>query len=165
MKEEILSHPQFPSLLTLSDVMEKYRISTLPLKIGKEKLDQIPTPCIVQVRVQGKEFFQTLSHISEKSLAGHDEKRKEFKISREDFLKKWTGGVLLVEKNDNSVEPGIEERIWKAKTQTFLIAGLALFALLAMGTGLNEMMGDGYGLAAAGYLLLKLSGLGISGLI
>ncbi|MFO7825473.1 MAG: VKOR family protein, partial [Cyclobacterium sp.] len=64
LKEEILSHPQFPSLLTLSDVLEKYHISTLPLKVGKEKLDQIPMPCIVQVKVQGKEYFQTLSHIA-----------------------------------------------------------------------------------------------------
>lgn len=36
LKEEILSHPHLPSLLTLSDVMEKYNISQVPLKIGKE---------------------------------------------------------------------------------------------------------------------------------
>ncbi|MFC4873447.1 cysteine peptidase family C39 domain-containing protein [Negadavirga shengliensis] len=165
LKEEVLSHPHFPSLLTISDVMAKYNISQVPLKIGKEKLDAVPLPCIVQVSVQGKDFFHTLSHISDNTLAGHDEKRKEFKINKEDFLNIWTGVVLLVEKNDNSAEPGIGERIWKAKIQTLLIAGIALFALSAMGFGWNEMMGSGYGLAAAGYLLLKLSGLGISGLI
>lgn len=165
LKEEILSHPQFPSLLTISDVLEKYHISTLPLKIRKEKLDQIPTPCIVQVRVQGKEFFQTLSHIAEDSFSGYDETGKVFNVSREDFLSIWTGVVLIVEKNDNSAEPGIEESIRKEKIQTFLIGGLALFALLALGFGWKEMIGTGYGLAVAGFLLLKLSGLGVSGLI
>jgi thiol-disulfide isomerase/thioredoxin len=165
LKEEILSHPQFPSLLTISDVLEKYHISTLPLKIGKEKLDQIPTPCIVQVRVQGKEFFQTLSHIAEDGFSGYDETGKVFKVSRKDFLSIWAGVVLVVEKNDNSAEPGIEERLQKEKTQTFLISGLALFALLALGFGWPDMIGTGYGLAAAGFLLLKLIGLGVSGLI
>jgi len=165
LKEEILSHPHFPSLLTLSDVMEKYQISTLPLKIGKEKLDQIPTPCIVQVRVQGKEFFQTLSHIAEDSFSGYDETGKAFKVSREEFLNTWTGVVLAVEKSEHAAEPGIDERLQREEIQTFLIAGIALFALLAMGFGWNEMSGTGYGLAVAGFLLLKLSGLGISGLI
>ena len=165
LKEEIISHPQFPSLLTLSDVLEKYHISTLPLKIGMEKLDQIPTPCIVQVRVEGKEFFQTLSHIAEDRLAGHDEMGKTFNVSREDFLNTWTGVVLAVEKNDNSAEPGIEESIRKEEIQTFLIAGMVLFALIAVGFGWNDLMGTGYGFATAGFLLLKLSGLGISGLI
>lgn len=164
LKEEILTHPQFPSLLTLSDVLEKYHISTLPLKIGKEKLDQIPTPCIVQVRVQGKEYFQTLSHIAEDSLAGHDETGKAFKVRREDFLNIWTGVVLAVEKNENAAEPGIKESIQREKIQTFLIAGMVLFALIAVGFGWNDM-GTGYGPAAAGFLLLKLIGLGISGLI
>jgi nitrate reductase NapE component len=165
LKEKILSHPQFPSLLSISDVLENYRISTLPLMIGMEKLDQIPTPCIVQVQVEGKEFFQTLSHITEDRLAGHDEMGKTFKVSREDFLNTWTGVVLAVEKNDNSAEPGIEESIRKEEIQTFLIAGMVLFALIAVGFGWNDLMGTGYGFATAGFLLLKLSGLGISGLI
>jgi thiol-disulfide isomerase/thioredoxin len=86
LKEEILSHPQFPSLLTISDVLEKYHINTLPLRIGKEKLDQIPLPCIVQVRVQGKEYFQTLSHITGDSFSGYDKMGKAFKVSKEDFF-------------------------------------------------------------------------------
>jgi thiol-disulfide isomerase/thioredoxin/F0F1-type ATP synthase assembly protein I len=165
LKEEILSHPQFPSLLTISDVLEKYHISTLPLKVGKEKLDQIPMPCIVQVRVHGEEFFQTLSHIAEDSLAGYDETGKAFKVGREDFLNIWTGVVLAVEKNDDTAEPGIKESIQREKIQTFLIAGMVLFALIGVGFGWNDLMGTGYGLAAAGFLLLKLIGLGISGLI
>jgi thiol-disulfide isomerase/thioredoxin/uncharacterized membrane protein len=165
LKEEILSHPQFPSLLTISDVLEKYHISTLPLKIGKEKLNQIPTPCIVQVRVKGNEFFQTLSHISEDSLAGYDETGKAFNVNREDFLNIWTGVVLAVEKNENAAEPWIEERLQKEKIQTFLIAGLVLFALLALGFEWSDLMGSGNGFAAAGFLLLNLIGLGISGLI
>jgi len=165
LKEEILSHPQFPSLLTISDVLEKYHISTLPLKVGKEKLDQIPMPCIVQVRVHGEEFFQTLSHIAKDSLAGYDETGKAFKVGREDFLNIWTGVVLAVEKNDDTAEPGIKESIQREKIQTFLIAGMVLFALLALGLGWRELMGIGYEIAAAGFLLLKLIGLGISGLI
>ncbi|WP_339905781.1 vitamin K epoxide reductase family protein [uncultured Cyclobacterium sp.] len=165
LKEEILTHPQFPSLLTLSDVLEKYHISTLPLKIGKEKLDQIPMPCIVQVRVQGKEYFQTLSHIAGDIFSGYDEMGKGFKVSREDFLNSWTGVVLAVEKSDHAVEPRIEVRLQKVKIQAFLTGGLVLCALIAVGFGWNDLMETRYGLAAAGLLLLKLSGMGISGLI
>jgi len=165
LKEEILSHPQFPSLLTLSDVLEKYRISTLPLKIGKEKLDQIPMPCIVQVKVQGKEYFQTLSHIAGDSFSGYDETRKAFNLNRKDFLNSWTGVVLAVEKSEHAAEPGIEAHLQREKSQNFLIAGMVLFALIALGFGWSEQMGTGYRIAAAGLLLLKLSGLSVSGLI
>ncbi len=57
LKEEVLSHPHFPSLLTISDVLEKYNISHVPLKIGKDKLAEVPLPCIVQVSVLGNNFF------------------------------------------------------------------------------------------------------------
>ncbi|WP_114748976.1 vitamin K epoxide reductase family protein [Pleomorphovibrio marinus] len=165
LKEEVLSHPHFPSLLTVSDVLEKYNISQVSLKIGKEKLDEVPLPCIVQVSVQGTNFFHALFHISEKTVSGYDEKGKEIKVDREAFMKSWTGVVLVVERNENSAEPGIEERVLQGKIKAFLMGGIALFAFISIGSGLIEMMGSWYWLAGFGYLVLKMAGLGVSVLI
>ncbi len=165
LKGEVISHPHFPSLLTISDVLEKYKISHVPLKIGKDKLAEVPLPCIAQVAVRGKEFFHTLTHISEKSVDGYDELGIENKVSREDFLKMWTGVVLLVERNEDSAEPGIEERTRQDKIRKLLIGILALFVLLGLGMGIMELSGSGYRFLAFGYLVLKLIGLGISALV
>lgn len=42
LKDALLSHPHYPSLLAIADTLDKYGISQLAVKIGKEKLDQVP---------------------------------------------------------------------------------------------------------------------------
>ena len=124
LKECILSHPHFPSLLAISDTFEKYNISQLPLKIAKEKLDQVSLPCIVQVSKAGKELFYTLTELTPTEIVFYDETGNKNFIGKDEFLKIWNGIVILVEKNEDSVEPNIEEKLKVKRVRTFLIAML-----------------------------------------
>jgi hypothetical protein len=47
LKDMHLSHPYFPSLVAISDTVDKHDLRHMPIKIGKEKIDQISLPCIV----------------------------------------------------------------------------------------------------------------------
>lgn len=40
----ILSHPEHPSLLCISDTLEKYGIESLAVKVNIEKLYKLPLP-------------------------------------------------------------------------------------------------------------------------
>lgn len=165
LKENVLSHPHFPSLLCVSDVLEKYKISQASVKLGKDRLNEVPLPSIVQVSVGGKEFFHTLTHISEETVTRYDEHGKENEVSRKEFLKMWTGVALLVERNEDSAEPGISERIQQRKIRTTLSGILVLFVLIGLGMGLNELVKNEDLLFAYSFIFLKSAGLVISVLV
>lgn len=165
LKEEVLSHPHFPSLLCISDVLEKYKISQASIKIGKNRLDEVPLPSIVQVSVRGKVFFHTLTHISEETVTRYDEHGKENEVPREDFLKMWTGVTLLVERSEDSAEPGMGDRIQQKRIRITLMGILVLFVLIGLGMGLNELVRNGNLLFAYSFILLKSAGLVISVLV
>lgn len=165
LKDEVLSHPHFPSLLCISDVLEKYKISQASVKLGKDRLDEVPLPSIVQVSVRGKKFFHTLTHISEETVTRYDEHGKKNEIPRKEFLEMWTGVTLLVERNEDSAEPGIGDRIQQRKIRTTLMGILVLFVLIGLGMGLNEFVRNGNLLFAYSFILLKSAGLVIAILI
>jgi uncharacterized membrane protein len=165
LKEEVLSHPHFPSLLCISDVLDKYKISQASIKIGQDRLDEVPLPSIVQVSVRGKGFFHTLTHISEETVTRYDEHGKENEVPREDFLKVWTGVTLLVERNEDSAEPGMGDRIQQRRIRITLMGILVLFVLIGLGMGLNELVRNGSLLFAYSFILLKSAGLVISVLV
>lgn len=161
LKDVVLSHPYFPSLLAISDTLGKYDLSQVRVKIGKEKLDQVTLPCIVQVVGPGMDLFYTLIEFSGNKAVFFDENGKKTSTGREDFLNKWTGVTLLVERNEDSAEPGIEERLKKKrlKTMLFTVLSLSVAIWLVLGLSLGEITSLS---ETAGYLLLKVAGLAVS---
>ena len=163
IEDSIMSHPEYPSLLSITDTLEKYQMETLGVKIGTDKLREIPLPGIVQIKDMGNEVFCVLDSISNGEVSYFDDKGKPAKISEEKFHEHWTGICLLVEKTEETKEPGIEKRISSKRVLTFLkVAVSVLFvgwtAISFVG---SEIISDaGTALFAGVYLLLKTIGLG-----
>lgn len=167
LQDAVFSHPYFPSLLTVSDTLDKYNLSQMPIKIGEEKLGQVPLPCIVQVSGPGMDLFYTLTKLSENEVVYFDENGNRTSTGRENFLSRWAGVALLVEKNEDSAEPGIEERLMKKRLKTMLFTVLSIAAALWLVldlffgevASLNE---DLPLITTTGYLLLKATGMVVS---
>ncbi len=111
IKDNILSHPDYPSLLSVSDTLEKYNIDTLAIKINAERLEEAPLPYIVQVEERNNPLFYVLTKIDKNTIAYYNENNKIFNETKDGFLSKWTGICLLVEKTESSQEPNIEQSI------------------------------------------------------
>lgn len=47
--KDITEHPNYPSLLSISDTLRSYNVDTLPIKTSHIHLSQLPTPFIAQV--------------------------------------------------------------------------------------------------------------------
>ncbi|MEP5338179.1 MAG: cysteine peptidase family C39 domain-containing protein [Algibacter sp.] len=129
VKESILSHPDHPSLLSISDTLEKYQIEILAVKIDANKLNEMPMPSIVQVEINRQPLFFVLQNVFDNNVSYYDDKNKLKESSKEDFLKLWTGICLLVEKTDQSKEKDIEKKLVAKRTQKVLLGSIALLLL------------------------------------
>ena len=129
LKEKILTHGEYPSLLSIADTLDDYNVNSAAFKINRERFDDLTTPCIVQVFKEGTPFFYLLKSISGDDISYYDNTGKLFKGPKEAFLKLWTGICLLAEKTEKSKELGIE-KTKKTKRLFFLLTSISLALLL-----------------------------------
>lgn len=164
VEDTVLSHPEHPSLFSISDTLDKFNIETLAVKIEEDKYSCLPFPFFVQVKKQRQSLFYVIDYFDEKVVKYYDEMNRKLTKAKDDFLKLWTGVCLLVEASNKSKEEGIEQKIAKKRIHNFLIGSVV--SLFLVWTILNLINSEITISAASsifflGYFLLKLIGLGI----
>lgn len=168
IEDYVLSHPNYPSLLTVSDTLQKFKIETLAINISFEKIQEIPLPCITQVKKEGSSLFVILNKISEENIEYFDDKNRTIKVAKEQFFKIWTGICLLAETTEDSGEIDIEKKlISKILLNVLKISvGLLLFAWILI-TFINSETINNFIPASyiAIYTILKIIGLTVGGLL
>lgn len=168
VEDTILSHPEHPSLLCISDTLEKYAIEHLAVKIDADKLLEMPLPGIVQISERGNKLFYTLHSISNEKVDYYNDKGKLIEDPKEEFLEKWTGVCLLAEKTEASKEVDIEKKLASQRFLTFLkvaVPTLLLIWLIVDFYNLPIYLNSTTTLLIATYALLKTVGLTICGLL
>ncbi|WP_439475554.1 cysteine peptidase family C39 domain-containing protein [Algoriphagus formosus] len=95
LKEKLLTHPEPDSLLAISDTLAEYKVESLALQLGEDKLDQLPLPCVVQVSQNPYPYFTCLSQVTKDWVEYLDEKGKLIKVNRKEFVTQWTGATLV----------------------------------------------------------------------
>jgi uncharacterized membrane protein len=166
LKDQVASHPEQESLLTISDTLNHYKVDSLGLNLSVEKLDQIPLPCIIQIQENGHPYFSILTKAEIDSVDYLDEKGKIKNTSKEEFAKNWTGVTLLLEKSDKSGEPGFKARQQDAFVFRFLLFSLVLISLIGLlGFSQPIFVNQTHALIIMSLLLLKAIGLFISSVL
>ncbi len=137
LENALISHPDYPSLLSISDVLSDYGVTNVSFKANFEKLEKTPTPFITQIKgEEGQESFYTITRsFTSNGLSYYNPERHRWEdIGKENFEKKWQGIVLLAdveEKRDeeNYIKKYREEaRLKAAKYVTYL--SLPLIAII-----------------------------------
>ncbi|MBA0884205.1 vitamin K epoxide reductase family protein [Flavobacterium undicola] len=168
LEDKIFSHPEHPSLLAVSDTLEKYNIETLAVKIDAEKLNKMPLPCVVQVNEHGVPLFFVLQDILVDKIIYYDDQNKLVKTPKEDFFKKWTGVCLLVETSEDSKEVDIEKKLVEKKLLNILKGSVILFLLswiILSFLNANVAVTFSSRLYIIAYIILKLIGLTVGVLL
>lgn len=169
LKEKILTHPKYPSLLSITDTLEEYGLESLAVKLGPDKLDSIPLPSIVQASFYNGTFFFLLNVVAGDNIKFFNERGESKVLPRLDFLKNWTGVCLLLEVKEGVSEPGIGKKT-RDNRIVYGILSVFIFSLLIW-QGINLVSGwnsfpahfdSGIFLL---YYSLKLFGLVVSGLL
>ena len=148
LEKLLLSHPDYPSLLSITDTLDKLGIESASLVVDKERLQEIPVPFLAHLNVKGNEFV-VVNEISKVNEV-HPQ-----------FQDKWDGIIVAVEKSDKWLNEENETWIRKEKVKKTKITAaiVTIVALVCTGVITN------FSLAYTGILLTSLIGLGISVLI
>src|SRR5690606_16695598 len=168
LEDTILSHSEHPSLLAVSDTLEKYNIETLAVQIDLEKLNDMPLPCIVQAKKHGTSLFFVLNKILDNEIEYFDDKNKLTKVPKEEFIKIWTGICLLAETSEDSKEIDIDKKSLAINFIKALKTSIAVFLLSWIVISfLNSQQNDSLvsAIYTILYTFLKIIGLIIGGML
>ncbi|HNR17641.1 MAG TPA: vitamin K epoxide reductase family protein [Chitinophagaceae bacterium] len=147
LKEQLNSHPDYPSLRSISDCLDNLGIDNAALVIDKERLNEVPLPFLAHDMARNRFIIieNTIEQISENT----------------EFNKHWNGTALLAEKPEGWRNEENEKQIkaGRKKNQNTFFA-VSLIILLV---GLSLL--NGFSWQMAGLLVTVLAGLGIAALI
>lgn len=109
VNETLQSHPDWPTLLSISDALSKWHIPNAAGKIEPDKIDQLPTPFIAYM--DNREFpLAIVTQVSDKIIEYYSKNYKTpLTDSRNEFLKNWTGIYLFGETTEHSGEADYKE--------------------------------------------------------
>lgn len=114
LKKDIEEHPDSPSLLSISDVLNNYGIENLAIKTDADKLPEIPLPCITQIQAAEADFkyFTVIKEVTDSQVQFFDsEKHRWISIARDDFARRFSGIVLLAQAGKKAGEKDYAHKI------------------------------------------------------
>ena len=127
--KDLLEHPDYPSLLSTSDVFKNYGIDNLSIKTTVENLSKLPLPFIAQVKGTkiGGQLFAVVTGIGTDTITWYNpESKKAETITNADFAGIFTGYVQLAEVGEPAREKDYEQKRKKEKTRYFITSTIAL---------------------------------------
>ncbi|NML35773.1 thioredoxin domain-containing protein [Chitinophaga sp. G-6-1-13] len=140
LSKEIEEHPDYPSLLCISDVLHKYAVENLAIRLDPDKLVEAPLPLITLIKGKktGPDFFTVVKEIKNSTVLFYDpEKRKWATQPKENFLKRYLGTVLLAEASerngvgDREYDKRLKEEKRNSFFQKLIVFGIPAIVALA----------------------------------
>lgn len=127
VNKTLQNHPDWPSLLCISDALSKWRINNGAAKIDPNQIQKLPTPFIANTNDPEMPISIVTDVTNETVQVYQKNYNKTVTQSLSDFLQKWDGVYLIAEPNANSGEPNYKRN----KRKAFLDALIPLAAFLA----------------------------------
>ena len=125
--QKLSSNPNFPSLLSLHEVFNKFKIENVGMQVDIDQLEKLPLPFLAHIYISeiGAKDFVNVTNISEKGITYYYLKKNT--VSDEEFKNLWSGVVFLAEGNEDVVD----NKYYKNKKDEFLssIKYLLLFRI------------------------------------
>ena len=133
VNETLQNHPDWPTLLCISDSLNKWNIPNAAGKMDVSKIGELPTPFIAYIN-NSETPLAIVTSVSDTTVWGYQSNYdKPVAGPKEDFIKKWTGVYLIAEQDEHSGEPNYKANKRKALLNSLLpVAALALLVILSL---------------------------------
>lgn len=148
IQQQLATHPHYPSLLSITDLLDELDIPNASVIVDKQKLKELPTPFLAHAAVNGGEFLLVVD-------------ANDLIKNNPHFLDEWDGIIVMAEKPavinhaDNNTLLAKEKR---NKISAWVVITLILaFSIIAIAFNAT--------LLYASLLITSLIGLGIAVLI
>ena len=169
IQETLLSHPDFPNLLSLSEVLNRWNIDNTALQLNTdEQLRELPLPFIAHLNHKGG-WYVTVTALQRDTITYTDSEQGRVRMPLADFEKQWSGIVLLAECSpaDTNGQTGEPDYATKRKQEQLsnlrgpvVLIGILLTFLLIIGSVAKEFNSPDWLL-----LFTKVTGLILSSLL
>ena len=104
LNDLIKHHPNSGNLLGVSDILYQYNVANISLKVDFNDLSKLETPFLAQINSTNHMEFAVVTNIGYDKVEYLSEKGSSIKLLIDNFLKLWTGVVLLTETYGKSRE-------------------------------------------------------------
>ena len=109
VKEFLLSHPRYPSLMSLCDGLKKWNIDHYPLKLSKQEILDLEPPYIAHMGgAKGQLAFVEKTEDSRVTFLIN--KKQRIVKSASEFSENLSGGVIVIDPDKKSGESGYREK-------------------------------------------------------
>ena len=164
LQKTIEEHPDYPSMLAISDVLERFGAETVAARLSRSQLRELDQPYISQIRFGGggRQVFTVVRPAGDKQLSYlHPEKYRWIRATVEEFAELFLGVVLVAVSGERAGEADYEKKRKASRRRSLVrVAGLAIIPILVVGT--MVLSWSTHGIAAtifpAVYLLLAGAG-------
>ncbi|WP_423737522.1 vitamin K epoxide reductase family protein [Chitinophaga caseinilytica] len=164
LQQEVEDHPDYPSLLSISDVFRKYKVDNITANFAPTDLVKIPPPFITQLRGTQTDtmYFTVVKQCTGTEVMAFDPERKKWRTYRfEEFAGRSSAVVLLAEPGEGAGEPGFEEkRRDERQERVGQFTLMSLVAAVLVATNINAFLEAGLAVLAPALFSL-LSAIGI----
>jgi len=165
LKTALYHHPDFPSLLSIGDVLKEFRVDNLATRIGPERLIEAPLPALAHFHTN-EGTFVTLRKITSDSVEWYDEKRGWQTDSLPDFAAQWNGVLLLIEPSTTAGEPDYLRQRQLERLENLRLPFVTIGLMLCLGGWVSvNFTAQATSFPYYALLVLKLMGTAVSGLL
>lgn len=122
------SHPSYPSLHSITGVLDHFKIENIAARVPVdiETINQLPDYSIIQFKDDEIAELVFLEKTS-KELFITKENGRPLKITKKQLLESFTGIILAIENDENTVERRSSKNIFN-----FLLAGISALSLITL---------------------------------
>lgn len=146
VKDNWMSHPNYPSLLAATDSLTSSSIENFAIKIPFKHFKELPNVFITELEKDSKEFY--FLEKDDLVVKITNEKGSSSFLKHEDLSNIWTGVVLIIEENE--------------QTKTLQTSNSLKLAALLFTLGLFIIYTNNYNVLSSIFLILSLFGVFIS---
>lgn len=163
VKNDLENHPDYPTLLALSDCLNNWKIPNNAFRVdkGNFKTGDLAYPFIAHLYDEGGRFI-LVHEAKDANIKYTDEKGLNQILTEEEFLRKWDGVVLYAEKEEGSGESNYRTALTKGWMDKLRIPFLLSVVLLGVFTTISFTE---LSIPYLAVLVIKLFGIAISVLL
>jgi len=131
LKEALYQHPDFPSLLSISDTLKTIGIDNLVARIDKQKLSQVKTPFLLFNEGLQPQFKYIIDE-NENEFFCLENKGRIVKEPKDLILENWNGITMFLDVNKDSGEKDFNKKRKLEVLESYRIPGILLLFFMAM---------------------------------
>ena len=131
--ETLKNHPDYPSLLSLTDALDEWHVAHAALQLSPEQLAELPVPFVAHIRHTGQAVFAPVQAVRKGTVEWLHHAKGLQREPQETFAQKWTGVALLAEITEQSGEQRHAENHNQETRQALRMS--FVWAVLVLGFG------------------------------